>query len=65
MMYRDPRSLYSGLVILTQHRPFITTKMASEIGPSSLEVNDTIANEINKQLQEESSQEIGQVLQAK
>lgn len=65
MMYRDPRSLYSGLVILTRHRLFITTKMASEIGPSSLEVNDTIANEINKQLQEESSQEIGQVLQAK
>ena len=39
--------------------------MATKIGPSSLEVNDTIANEINKQLQEESSKEIGQVLQAK
>ena len=39
--------------------------MATETGPSSLEVNETIANEINKQLQEESSKEIGQVLQAK
>ena len=29
--------------------------MTTEIGPSTLEVNDAISNEINKQLQEESS----------
>ena len=64
-MYRDLKALYSALLILTRHRPFTTTEMATEIGPSSLEANDTIASEINKQLQEESSKEIGQVLQAK